>query len=90
MTQDIINKETGKLICSICKFDVEPLVKEGRVIWDQGNNAWPVNDGRCCDECNTQIVTPARITNMIRERQKEKGIKYKSYDDIMEEKNGKF
>jgi hypothetical protein len=66
MTEDIINKETGKLICSICKFDVEPLVKEGRVIWDQGNNAWPVNDGRCCNICNDSIVTPARIIQMAR------------------------
>jgi hypothetical protein len=31
-----------------------------------GNNAQPVNDGRCCDECNWRIVTPVRIQNLMR------------------------
>ena len=26
-----------------------------------GNNAEPVAEGRCCDECNTKVVIPARI-----------------------------
>lgn len=26
-----------------------------------GNNAEPVNSGRCCDECNISVVIPARI-----------------------------
>jgi len=29
-----------------------------------GNNAWPVNDGRCCDWCNATVVIPARLTNL--------------------------
>jgi hypothetical protein len=29
--------------------------------WDNGNNAQPVNDGRCCDECNMDVVIPARL-----------------------------
>lgn len=35
-------------------------MKEGG--WSQGNNALPVNDGRCCDECNMEFVIPARLT----------------------------
>lgn len=26
-----------------------------------GNNADPVEDGRCCDECNITYVIPARM-----------------------------
>ncbi len=29
-----------------------------------GNNAWPINDGRCCDKCNTLVVIPARIADL--------------------------
>ena len=25
----------------------------------------PVNDGRCCDDCNTHIVIPLRINNLF-------------------------
>lgn len=33
-------------ICSICK---------GKYIgW--GNNAYPINNGRCCDSCNNQVL----------------------------------
>lgn len=52
-------KEEG--ICSICfkKY----------THW--GNNAYPVNEGRCCDECNANIVIPARIQQMINKENKE-------------------
>jgi len=43
--------EEKKQICSICKREY--------VGW--GNNANPVNDGRCCDECNWKVVIPKRI-----------------------------
>ena len=37
--------------CSICHAD-----------WHgYGNNAQPINNGRCCDECNMLVVIPARI-----------------------------
>jgi len=26
-----------------------------------GNNAQPVKDGKCCDECNQMIVIPHRV-----------------------------
>ena len=33
----------------------------GKVVWDQGNNAYPVKVGRCCDDCNWNQVIPARL-----------------------------
>jgi hypothetical protein len=45
--------------CSICQL---PFTE-----W--GNNAQPINDGRCCDSCNTRAVIPARL-NMIRQYDK--------------------
>ncbi len=48
--------------CSICSSYIEPLKDEnGEVVWEHGNNAQPVNDGRCCDKCNWEVVIPARI-----------------------------
>lgn len=44
--------------CSICK----------EMHSDYGNNAQPINDGVCCDYCNTTMVIPARIRRLIRER----------------------
>jgi hypothetical protein len=38
-------------ICSICFRDFT----------EYGNDAQPVNDGRCCDVCNWSIVIPARL-----------------------------
>ncbi len=35
--------------CSIC----------GGAIVGFGNDAWPVNDRRCCDQCNAERVIPA-------------------------------
>ena len=43
--------------CSICKKEI---VKEPNG-WDSGNNAWPINDGRCCNDCNLTKVIPARL-----------------------------
>jgi hypothetical protein len=34
---------------------------------DKGNNALPLADGRCCDECNNEKVIPARIENQKQE-----------------------
>jgi hypothetical protein len=41
--------------CSICGQNYEGY----------GNNAQPVNDGRCCDKCNVTIVVPRRIQDHI-------------------------
>ena len=44
-----------KKVCSICFRDYTG--------W--GNNAEPVNHGRCCDECN-QLVIAARLQHLFR------------------------
>lgn len=41
---------TLRPICSIC----------GEIYEDVGHNAWPVNEGRCCSECNRNVVLPKR------------------------------
>jgi len=41
----------AKMICSICQRDYTG--------WSC--NAWPVNDGRCCQYCDDTVVVPARI-----------------------------
>jgi hypothetical protein len=46
--------------CSICGNEIEN--KNG---WDKGNNAEPVNDGRCCDVCNWTVVIPTRMKLML-------------------------
>lgn len=40
-----------KQYCSIC----------GKEYQGYGNNAQPVNKGRCCDYCNCTVVIPRRI-----------------------------
>ena len=37
--------------CSICNEEFDGF----------GNNAEPINDGRCCDFCNFAMVIPARL-----------------------------
>lgn len=37
--------------CSICGKNYEGY----------GNNAQPINNGRCCDDCTITIVVPRRI-----------------------------
>ena len=52
---------TGK--CCIC----------GRAFTGFGNNPWPVkDDGECCDACNEQHVIPARIQNVMRQKEASK------------------
>lgn len=48
--------KSTELICSICD---QPIPTRGD--WAGGNNAWPINDGRCCYECNDNVVLPARM-----------------------------
>ena len=49
-------KPAEEKTCSIC---------QGRYT-GFGNNARPVNDGRCCDDCNTTVVIPARLQMIAR------------------------
>lgn len=48
-----------KQICSICGDEFEG--------W--GNNAWPINDGKCCDSCNYLFVLPERIKNLQKRKE---------------------
>jgi len=45
--------------CSICGLPIKAEING----WDSGNNAEPVNDGRCCNECNSRVVIPRRIVD---------------------------
>jgi hypothetical protein len=45
-------------LCSICGAPYKGF----------GHNAAPVNEGRCCDGCNTSVVVPVRI-----ERERRRG-----------------
>lgn len=47
-------KKTEKQVCVIC----------GKEFIGWGNNAWPVADGICCNECNHEKVIPARLKNL--------------------------
>lgn len=41
--------------CSIC----------GKEYKGYGNNAEPVNKGKCCDKCNFQVVIPTRMEKVF-------------------------
>ena len=57
--------ELNKVKCSICNGYIKPLKNDdGDVVWKHGNNAMPVNDGRCCDDCNWDVVIPKRLNNL--------------------------
>lgn len=55
-----MKKEEKQLYCSICNAPIPDI--NG---WKYGNNAQPVNDGRCCNECNDYIVIPARLAHIM-------------------------
>jgi DNA-directed RNA polymerase subunit RPC12/RpoP len=43
--------------CSICGNPIE-VTSWGLA---EGNSAEPINEGRCCDDCNIRVVIPARM-----------------------------
>lgn len=47
----------NKMNCCICKGKIEGF----------GNNAEPVKEGTCCNECNEKIVIPIRILKSLKE-----------------------
>ena len=56
--------ELNKVKCRICNGYIKPLKNDdGDVGWEHGNNAMPVSDGRCCDDCNWNVVIPERLNN---------------------------
>lgn len=60
---DMQNHDEPKVhICSVCNEKYTGL----------GNNARPINDGRCCDICNSTVVIPARLEMIQRHQNKGK------------------
>jgi hypothetical protein len=57
---EMIDAGKAFLTCSICQENIEHR-KQGSMIWADGNNAQPVNAGRCCDKCDCYIVIPTRL-----------------------------
>jgi len=57
--------------CSICFVEItaDPYG------WKGGNNAEPVNDGKCCYLCNAKVVIPARLNNHFTKKNKRKEAK---------------
>ena len=49
-------------VCSICS----------NPFFEFGNNAQPINNGRCCNICNDTKVIPARLKTMREHLMKEK------------------
>tara|TARA_R110002020_G_scaffold18962_3_gene65711 strand:- start:1976 stop:2188 length:213 start_codon:yes stop_codon:yes gene_type:complete len=58
-----VNKEK---ICSICSGEITKEVTG----WDGGHNASPINEGRCCDDCNV-IVTRRRLNDHYKNQNKQ-------------------
>lgn len=54
-----------KRVCSIC----------GREFTGYGNNAEPINDGICCDECNIEAVIPRRMAEYF-------GVSLEEFDKV--------
>jgi hypothetical protein len=47
-------------VCSIC----------GELILGEwGNNAWPINEGRCCNTCNDKVII-ARVSGLYSKEKK--------------------
>jgi hypothetical protein len=46
-----MTKKSKRQVCSICRL----------AFVEFGNNAWPINKGRCCNICNDTVVIPARL-----------------------------
>lgn len=61
-------------VCSIC----------GKKTTGHGNNAEPVNSGRCCDECNTTIVITERLKRQVSVDIKGEKMTFPSRDEAKE------
>tara|TARA_R100001082_G_scaffold52792_1_gene28790 strand:+ start:1183 stop:1386 length:204 start_codon:yes stop_codon:yes gene_type:complete len=59
-----------KMKCSICKGEIDRQHLHGDIYWDEGHNAQPINDGRCCTKCNCNIVIPYRISLMMKKNER--------------------
>jgi hypothetical protein len=58
-----LKNEPGQ-ICSICNGPLASPQQEA-IGWYLGNNAQPINNGRCCDICNGFVIA-ARMERLSR------------------------
>lgn len=49
--------------CCLCDGEIEKKrhPETNEIYWEEGNNAEPLKDGRCCEWCNNNLVIPLRI-----------------------------
>lgn len=66
---DAINKlgESGKTIKEA--YEKHKCILCGKEFDGWGNNAWPIKDGICCDECNAEKVIPARLAKLYKKEE---------------------
>src|SRR5215469_3261139 len=55
------DKPAEEGMCCLCD---RPIQAHGT--WTLGNNAEPMADGRCCDDCNEHLVIPERMARLSR------------------------
>lgn len=56
-------------ICSICGDKIDKQYNSsGKIVSEDGHDAQPVNNGRCCTECNGRYVIVARLQQIAKER----------------------
>jgi hypothetical protein len=55
------NEKESMMDCSICGS----LIGKDLNGWEGGHNAWPINEGRCCESCNAMEVLPVRLRSLI-------------------------
>ena len=66
---DAVNKlgESGKIIKEA--YEKHKCILCGKEFDGWGNNAWPIKDGICCDDCNAEKVIPARLAKMYKKEE---------------------
>ena len=89
--KDFFHKE---MRCSIKGCYIEPLrdPKTNEIVWAGGNNAEPINDGRCCNDCNAKYVIPARLRAIEEQDRRDRRLQTlndtkKYLDDISKEED---
>lgn len=58
-------KPVSSLTCSICAKPID--IQYGG--WAGGHSADPINNGRCCSDCNIMVVLPARLARISQYQQ---------------------
>jgi len=63
--------------CSICHEPLSVLISSdsGKVLWEHGNNAEPINKGRCCQSCDIEVVIPTRMQFLLAEKRSKQALK---------------